>query len=83
MRDTQQTLNIETRTKLRLTEVERLIRKHRILVPPPSRRALQRMCEEGDFETVGDKPTQYGWLIYEDSFWAWAKKLDGGDGFAR
>ena len=77
MKNTQQTLNTKGRGRLRLTEVERLIKLHRIIVPPLARRTLTRMCEEGEFETVGTAPTRYGWLIYEDSFWAWAKELDG------
>ena len=61
------------RTKLRLGEVERLIKKHRIVVPCLSRQTLQNMCEDGTFETAGDRPTRLGWLVYEDSFWKWAK----------
>lgn len=77
MKNTQQTLNTSNRAKLRLTEVERLIKQHRIIVPPLSRRTLTKMCEEGiEFETVGRSPSRYGWLIYEDSFWAWANALD-------
>lgn len=76
MQNTQQTLNTKVRGRLRLTEVERLIKLHRIIVPPLARRTLIRMCEEGEFETVGTSPTRFGWLIYEDSFWAWAKGLD-------
>ena len=64
------------RTKLRLGEVERLIKKHRIVVPCLSRQTLQNMCEDGTFETAGDKPTRLGWLVYEDSFWKWAKDAD-------
>jgi hypothetical protein len=76
MNQIQQTFDTKTRSKLRLTEVERLINKHRIIVPPISRRSLVRMCEEGIFETVGTEPTKMGWLVYEDSFWEWAKKLE-------
>jgi hypothetical protein len=71
-----QTLDTRPRTKLRLAEVERLIKQHRIIVPPLSRRLLTKMCEEGRFETVGTKPTALGWLVYEDSFWKWVKGLD-------
>lgn len=71
-----QTLDFEPRAKVRLSEIERLIRKHRIIVPPLSRQTLIKMCEEGLFETVGDGPTILGWLVYEDSFWKWAKSLD-------
>lgn len=76
-------LNYIPRTKLKLSEIERLIRKNRIIVPCPSRQTLVNMCEDGTFETVGDnldpKPTSFGWLVYEDSFWRWARALDGTD----
>lgn len=71
-----QVLDYQPRVKIRLSEIERLIRKHRIIVPPLSRQTLIKMCEEGMFETVGDGPTILGWLVYEDSFWKWAKSLD-------
>lgn len=64
------------RTKLRLGEIERLIRKHRILVPAPSRPTLVGLCEDGTFETAGGKVTKFGWLVYEDSFWGWVRSLD-------
>lgn len=67
--------NTRVRTKLRLGEVERLIRNHRIVVPPPSRTTLIEMCEDGTFETAGNSPTRIGWLVYEDSFWRWAADL--------
>lgn len=72
-----QTDERQIRSKLRLGEVERLIRKHRIVVPCLSRQTLQNMCEDGTFETAGDKPTRLGWLVYEDSFWKWAKDTGG------
>lgn len=70
-------LDMKIRPKIRLGEVERLIRKHRILVPPLARNTLIKMCEEGIFETVGNVPTRHGWLVFEDSFWKWARALDG------
>ena len=76
MKTIKQTLNTSNRAKLRLTEVERLIKLHRLIVPPISRRTLTRMCEDGRFETVDNGPTRLGWLIYEESFWAWAKSLE-------
>ncbi|MGD9563567.1 MAG: hypothetical protein AB7P09_01650 [Pyrinomonadaceae bacterium] len=72
-----QTLDFRPRTKMRLSEIERLIRKHRIIVPAPSRQTLIRLCEDGTFETAGERPTPMGWLVFEDSFLAWVKKLDG------
>lgn len=64
------------RVKLRLGEIERLIRKHRIMVPAPSRPSLVALCEDGTFETAGGKVTKFGWLVYEDSFWRWVRSLD-------
>lgn len=75
-RNMQQSLQFETRPKLRLGEVERLIKKHRIIVPPLSRQTLIRMCEEGIFETSGSSAGRNGWLVYEDSFLKWVKGLD-------
>jgi len=70
---------LSPRTKLRLSEVERLIRTHRIIVPPLSRRRLVELCEDGTFETVGKKGSGRSWLVYEDSFLRWVKSLDGKD----
>lgn len=66
-------LDTDYRPVLRLSEIERFIKKHRILVPPPSRPKLIGLCESGTFETVGNKPTSFGWLVYEDSFLRWVK----------
>jgi hypothetical protein len=71
----QHTLQTENRTLLRLAEVDRLIRARRIIVPPLSRRSLANMCLDGTFETLGGTPTKLGWLVYEDSFWRWARSL--------
>jgi len=59
------------RPRLKLREVERLIELHRIITPPPTRQTLIRWCEEGIFETA-DRGERSPWLVYEDSFWAWA-----------
>jgi hypothetical protein len=77
MNQIQRSLEFETRTKLRLIEVERLIKKHRIIVPPLARSTLVKMCEDGTFETAGGEPTSLGWLVYEDSFLKWVEGLDG------
>ena len=71
-----QTLEFQPRAKIRLSEIERLIRKHRIIVPPLSRQTLIKLCEDGTFETVGSRPTGVGWLVFEDSFQRWAMSLD-------
>ena len=72
-----QTTDIKIRTKLRLSEVQRLIERNRIIVPTPTRRTLSNMCEDGRFETAANPPGKIGWLVYEDSFWAWVRSLDG------
>jgi hypothetical protein len=69
-------LDKKIRPKIRLGEVERLIRKHRIIVPPITRNTLIKMCEEGIFETAGNEPSRHGWLVFEDSFWKWAERLE-------
>lgn len=66
-------LGVVIRPKLRLSEVERLIKKFRIVVPCPSRQTLIRMCEAGVFETPGGQAGSSGWEVFEDSFWEWAK----------
>jgi len=76
MKNTQRTLDFTSRTKLRLAEIERLIRKNRIIVPPPTRKTLIAMCEDGTLETAGTSPTKLGWLVYEDSFLKWVGSLD-------
>ncbi len=77
MNTTQRLADIQQRTRLRLSEVERLIRIHRIIVPPLSRRTILRMCEEGTFETAPRSPPSRVHLIYEDSFLDWVRKLEG------
>jgi hypothetical protein len=68
--------DFEPRPKMRLGEIERLIKKHRIITPPLSRQTLIKMCEDGTFETSGAKATMVGWLVFEDSFLKWVKGLD-------
>jgi hypothetical protein len=60
---------------LRLSEIERLIRQHQIIVPCPSRGKLIALCEDGTFRTVGKEPTSFGWLVFRDSFWSWVESL--------
>ena len=76
MNITQHLLDLSPRPKLRLSEIERLIRKHRIIVPLPSRRYLITLCEDGTFETSARGPKD-PWLVYEDSFLKWVNSLDG------
>ncbi|HVF47289.1 MAG TPA: hypothetical protein VNA17_06975 [Pyrinomonadaceae bacterium] len=77
MNTTQHLLDLSPRPILRLAEIERLIRKHRIIIPTPSRRCLIRLCEDGTFETAGNAPSKLGWLVYEDSFLGWVRSLAG------
>lgn len=65
------------RTRMRLSEIEKIIRRDRILIPPPARSTLIGLIEDGTFEATGPEPTKFGWLVYEDSFWRWVKSLDG------
>ena len=75
MNTTKHLLDLRPRPKLRISEVERLIRVHRIIIPTPSRRALIAMCENGTFESAPRTPGGT-YLIYEDSFLEWIKSLE-------
>lgn len=76
MKTTERILDLSPRPKLRLSEIERLIRIHRILIPAPSRRTLMAMCEDGTFETAPRMSLRQPWLVYEDSFLRWVEELD-------
>jgi hypothetical protein len=76
MNTTQRLADINSSTKLRVSEIERLIRIHRIIVPPLSRRTIVRLCEEGTFKTVPRTSPRDPYLIYENSFLEWVKSLD-------
>lgn len=75
MTTTKRLLDLLPRPQLRLSEIERLIRIHRIIVPPLSRRALRELCEDGTFETADGKPSKMGWLVFEDSFLKWVETV--------
>ncbi|MEQ1604193.1 MAG: hypothetical protein ABL999_04925 [Pyrinomonadaceae bacterium] len=77
MNTTQRTLEFTARPKLRLSEVERLIRLKRIIIPPLSRRKLVAMCEDGTLEHAPRQTGREHYLIYEDSFLKWVRELDG------
>jgi hypothetical protein len=63
------------RPKLALSEIEAIIKKHRILTPCPSRQTLTEWCEEGVlFEATRIRPNGM-WYVFEDSFQAWVKSL--------
>ncbi len=76
MKYTKRTLDLNARPKLRLSEVERLIRTRRIIVPPLSRRTLVRLCEVGDLQFAPRRNTRAPYLIFEDSFIKWVEGLD-------
>ena len=76
MNTTKQLLDLAPRTKLRISEVERLIRIHRIIVPPLSRRTLVTMCEDGTLEHAPRRQARANYLVYEDSFLKWVESLD-------
>ena len=61
---------------LRLSEIEKLIRIHRIVVPPLSRSALVALCEDGTFETAPRRTTRGRYLVSEASFLEWVTKLN-------
>jgi hypothetical protein len=77
MKSTKHLLDFTPRPKLRLSEIERYIAKHRAITPVPSRRQLISLCEAGEIEGIlhgaGKKKM---WLVFEDSFLAWLKELD-------
>ena len=79
MHTTQQTLHKPIRTKIRLSEIDRIIRKNRIIVPPPCRDKLRELCEEGVLESVRRKSPREPYLVYEDSFLKWLEDLDEKD----
>ena len=76
MHTTQQLLQNGTRTKIRLSEIERIIRKNRIIIPPPSRSKLVGLCEEGVLESAPRKSPRHPYLVYEDSFLKWLEEMD-------
>lgn len=71
-----QLLDLQPKTMLRLSEVERLIRIHRIVVPPLSRHALIALCEDGTFETAPRRTTRGRYLVSEASFLEWVRDLN-------
>ena len=76
MNTTQQILDLAPRPKLRLSEIERLIRFHRIIVPPLSRRKLVALCEDGTLDHAPQRNARANYLVYEDSFLKWIAALD-------
>ena len=80
MNTTKQLFDTPPRPTLRLSEVERLIRIHRIVVPPISRRRLYEMCESGELECAAALGTgRKRHLVFEDSFLEWVRRLGEGN----
>ena len=76
MHTTKQLLEFQPRPKLRLSEIERLIREHRIIVPTPSRKRLIELCEEGILEAAKRSNRREPYLVYEDSFLKWVRGME-------
>jgi len=66
--------------RLRLKEVEEILRRTRVLVPVPSRPTLIGLCEEGILD--GEKSASFGWIVTEESFKAWVRGLQRHDAAA-
>ncbi len=75
MTTTKRKLDLRTRPLLRLSEIERIIKDNRIIVPTPSRRMLTEMCDDGTFRTAKRRKKRSPYLVYEDSFLAWVEGL--------
>jgi len=75
MNTTQRLLDLKPPTMLRLAEIERIIRKERLIVPPLSRRMLIRLCDEGVFQTAPRTRPRDPYLVTEESFLKWVKSL--------
>ncbi|HMT06706.1 MAG TPA: hypothetical protein PKA82_01795 [Pyrinomonadaceae bacterium] len=73
-------LDLAPRTKLRLSEIERHLRVHRVIIPTPSRSTLIALCEDGTLEATRRitirKTRRPHWLVYEDSFLRWVAEMD-------
>jgi len=61
------------RPGLRLSYVEAVLKSTRLIVPPFHRQTLIRLIKNGTLEGI---QTRAGWLVYEDSFKAWARSCN-------
>jgi hypothetical protein len=61
-----------TRRTLRLCEIEDILKRTRVITPVPSRSYFLNKLDEG---TLEGHRTEFGWVVYEDSFKAWVKSL--------
>lgn len=62
----------QIRRTLRLSLVMALLGKSEFMSPLPTRRNITDLLEEGVIE---GRLTDYGWIVYEDSFLAWLKQF--------
>lgn len=60
------------RRTLRLCEIEEIMQHSMIIKPPPSRSYYLNKLEDG---TLEGHRTEFGWVVYEDSFRNWVKNL--------
>lgn len=69
------------RRAMRISEIERLIRKFSLITPVPSRRYLIGLCEDGTLSCVPRNVSKSGsyYLVYVDSFEHWLSRLLGFD----
>jgi hypothetical protein len=61
------------RRKLRLCQIEEIMKQSLIINPPPSRSYYLKKLEDG---TLDGYRTEFGWVVFEDSFKAWVKRLE-------
>ena len=77
MNTTQRLLDLKPPTMLRLSEIERIIRKERLIVPPLSRRMLITLCDNGVFQTAPRPTLRAPYIVTEKSFLKWVAGLSG------
>jgi len=78
MNTTQRLLDLKPPTMLRLSEIERILRKERLIVPPLSRRMLITLCDNGVFDTAPRSHSRAPYLVTEESFLKWVAGLSSG-----
>lgn len=61
------------RLKMKVSEVQTVLKKNRVFFTPPSRETLIGLIEDGTLEGVKIGEL---WFIYADSFDKWVKSLD-------
>lgn len=71
MASLQYQFDFAVRPMLKLSDIEQILVKARIMRDPPSRPVLIEMCEDGTFEA---KKTRFGWMVSEESFDRWVKE---------